>query len=176
MNELRTAYLSLGANLGRRRETLREAVKRIGEAAGVELTAVSSVYETEPWGKLDQPRFLNLAVAIKTTLTPETLLALTQSIETALGRVRHERWGPRTIDIDILWFEGVERNTPKLTLPHPRMTERAFVLVPLAEIAPALTIEGKTAEEWQDLTGSEGVIRVAGIEQDETKNEPQPLR
>ncbi|MBP5199105.1 MAG: 2-amino-4-hydroxy-6-hydroxymethyldihydropteridine diphosphokinase [Schwartzia sp.] len=158
MNEPRTAYLSLGANLGDREETLREAVRRLGAAEGVELTAVSSVYETEPWGKLDQPRFLNLAAAIKTTLTPEELLSLAQGIEKDLGRVRHEHWGARTIDIDILYYEGVEKNAPELTLPHPYMTERAFVLVPLAEIAPTLKVKGKTVEAWRNATGGEGVI------------------
>ena len=158
MNEPRAAYLSLGANLGDREETLRESVRRIGAAESVELTAVSSVYETEPWGKLDQPRFLNLAVAVETTLSPEALLALAQKIEKELGRVRHERWGARTIDIDILCFEGVERNTPDLTLPHPYMTERAFVLVPLAEIAPALTVKGKTVEAWRQATEDQGIV------------------
>ena len=173
MREPRAVYLSLGANLGNRDETLREAVKRLGAAEGVSVTAVSSVYETEPWGKTDQPRFLNLAAAIRTTLTPEELLALTQSIENALGRVRHERWGARTIDIDVLCFEGVERNTPELTLPHPYMTERAFVLVPLAEIAPALAVKGKTVEAWRDATGSDGVTCVT--ENAQPKKEPQSL-
>ena len=158
MNESRAAYLSLGANLGNREETLRESVRRIGAAESVALTAVSSVYETEPWGKLDQPRFLNLAVAVETTLSPEALLALAQKIEKELGRVRHERWGARTIDIDILCFEGVERNMPELTLPHPYMTERAFVLAPLAEIAPALTVKGKTVEAWRQATEDQGIV------------------
>ena len=158
MRESRAAYLSLGANLGNREEMLQEAVRRIGAAESVELTAVSSVYETEPWGKLDQPRFLNLAVAVETTLSPEALLALAQKIEKELGRVRHERWGARTIDIDILCFEGVERNAPDLTLPHPYMTERAFVLVPLAEIAPALTVKGKTVEAWRQATEDQGIV------------------
>ena len=158
MREPRAAYLSLGANLGNREETLRQAVKRLGAAEGVSVAAVSSVYETEPWGKLDQPRFLNLAAAIKTTLTPEELLSLAQGIEKDLGRVRHEHWGARTIDIDILYFEGVEKNAPELTLPHPYMTERAFVLVPLAEIAPTLKVKGKTVETWRNATGGEGVI------------------
>ena len=158
MREPRAAYLSLGANLGNREETLREAVRRIGAAESIELTAVSSVYETEPWGKLDQPRFLNLAVAVETTLSPEALLALAQKIEKELGRVRHERWGARTLDIDILCFEGVERNAPDLTLPHPYMTERAFVLVPLAEIAPTLTVKGKTVEAWRQATEDQGIV------------------
>ena len=173
MTEARAAYLSLGANLGNREETLREAVRRLAAADGVKTLAVSSLYETEPWGKKDQPSFLNIAVSLQTTLSPEELLALTQAVETELGRVRHERWGPRTIDVDILHVEGVERNSPTLTLPHPYMTERAFVLVPLAEIAPALAVKGKTVEAWRDATGSEGVTCVT--ENEQQKKEPQSL-
>ena len=163
MTEARAAYLSLGANLGNREETLREAVRRLAAADGVETLAVSSLYETEPWGKKDQPSFLNIAVSLQTTLSPEELLALTQAVETELGRVRHERWGPRTIDVDILHVEGVKRNSPTLTLPHPYMTERAFVLVPLAEIAPMLMIHGKTIEAWRESAGNTGVVCVAEI-------------
>ncbi len=164
MTEARAAYLSLGANLGNREETLREAVRRLAAADGVKTLAVSSLYETEPWGKKDQPSFLNIAVSLQTTLSPEELLALTQAVETELGRVRHERWGPRTIDVDILHIEGVERNSPTLMLPHPYMTERDFVLVPLAEIAPDLVVKGRTVEEWRKLADDGGVIRVAGLE------------
>lgn len=164
MTEARAAYLSLGANLGNREETLREAVRRLATADGVKMLAVSSLYETEPWGKKDQPSFLNIAVSLQTALLPEELLALTQAVETELGRVRHERWGPRTIDVDILHIEGVERNSPTLTLPHPYMTERAFVLVPLAEITPDLVVKGRTVEEWRKLADDGGVIRVAGPE------------
>jgi 2-amino-4-hydroxy-6-hydroxymethyldihydropteridine diphosphokinase len=164
MAEARAAYLSLGANLGEREETLRMAVRRIAAVEGVAIRAVSSLYETAPWGKTDQPRFLNIAVSLHTTMTPEALLARAQAIEMALGRVRHERWGPRAIDIDLLHIEGVERNTPKLTLPHPYMTERAFVLVPLAEIAPDLVIKGCTVEEWRKSADDGGVIRVTGPE------------
>lgn len=154
-----TAYLSLGANLGDCERTLREALHRLNAADGVELAAVSPVYETEPWGKTDQPRFLNLAAAVRTTLAPTELLSLTQSVETALGRVRHERWGARVIDIDILYMEGVVLRTEMLTLPHPYLTRRAFVLVPLAEIAPGLVIEGKRVEAWRGMVGDEGVVR-----------------
>ncbi len=160
MSNVRTAYLSLGANLGNREETLRNAVKRLAAAEGIEIRAVSSLYETEPWGKTDQPRFLNVAVGLETTLSPEALLAKAQEIENALGRVRHEHWGARTIDVDILHVEGVEQNTPELTLPHPYMTERAFVLVPLAEIAPALVVQGKSVAAWRGVVGEKGVTRV----------------
>lgn len=164
MTEARTAYLSLGSNLGNREETLRKAVRQLAAADGVNTLAVSSLYETEPWGKKDQPSFLNIAVSLQTTLTPEELLALAQAVETELGRVRHERWGPRTIDVDILHIEGVERKTPTLTLPHPYMTERAFVLVPLADIAPDLVVMGRTVEKWEKSVDDGSVIRVAGPE------------
>lgn len=164
MTEARAAYLSLGANLGNREESLHEAVRRLAAADGVKTLAVSSLYETAPWGKTDQPSFLNIAVSMKMTLSPEELLALAQDVETELGRVRHERWGSRTIDVDILYVEGVERNSPALTLPHPYMTERAFVLVPLAEIAPDLVVKGRTVETWRKTADDGGVIRVAGPE------------
>ena len=164
MIEARAVYLSLGANLGNRAETLRAAVQRIAAKDGVTLCAVSSLYETAPWGKTDQPDFLNIAVSLKTMLLPEAVLALTQAVETELGRVRHERWGPRTIDIDILYIEGVERHTPALTLPHPYMTERAFVLVPMAEIAPDLVVKGRTVEQWRKTVDDKGVVCVAGSE------------
>lgn len=164
MIEARAVYLSLGANLGNRAETLRAAVQRIAAKDGVTLCAVSSLYETAPWGKTDQPDFLNIAVSLKTMLLPEAVLALTQTVETELGRVRHERWGPRTIDIDILYIEGVERHTPALTLPHPYMTERAFVLVPMAEIAPDLVVKGRTVEQWRKTVDDKGVVCVAGSE------------
>ena len=164
MNEARAAYLSLGSNLGNREETLRKALRQLAAADGVKKLAVSSLYETEPWGKKEQPSFLNIAVSLQTTLTPEELLALAQAVETELGRVRHERWGPRTIDVDILLIEGVERKTPTLTLPHPYMTERAFVLVPLAEIASDLVVMGRTVEVWKKSADDGNVIRVAGPE------------
>ena len=164
MTEARTAYLSLGSNLGNREETLRKAVRQLAAADGVKTLAVSSLYETEPWGKKDQPSFLNIAVSQQTTLSPEELLALAQAVETELGRMRHERWGPRTVDVDILYIEGVERKTPTLTLPHPYMTERAFVLVPLADIAPDLVVMGRTVEVWKKSADDGNVIRVAGPE------------
>ncbi len=162
MAETLNAYLSLGANLGNREETLREAVRRLAKNEDMKILAVSSLYETEPWGKTDQPRFLNLTVSLQTRLSPESLLAVVQALETELGRVRHEHWGPRIIDIDILHIEGVERNTSELTLPHPYMTERAFVLIPLEEIASKLVVKGRTVAEWRDAAGDEGIKRVAG--------------
>ena len=141
-------YLSLGANLGDREATIREALRRLGAEKEITLLAVSSLYETAPWGKTDQPAFLNAAAKINTPLTPLDLLALTQRLEADLGRVRHEKWGPRTIDIDLLFAPGLASDTEVLRLPHPYLTERAFVLVPLAEIAPAEKLRGRTIKDW----------------------------
>lgn len=132
-----TAYLSLGANLGDRLSQLAEAVRRLN-APHIRVTAVSSVYETAPWGKTDQPAFLNIAAAVETELAPDALLRHIMHVERELGRVRHERWGPRTIDIDILLYGSEQIHTEDLDVPHPRMAERAFVLVPLLEVAPHL--------------------------------------
>jgi len=144
----RRAYLSLGSNLGDREAVLREAVRRLAAVPQTRVVAASSIHETAPWGKTDQPDFLNMAVIIETLLTPEELLDATMAIETALGRRRTEAWGPRTLDIDLLVYEGEQRDTPALRLPHPYLTQRRFVLAPLAEIAPGLNVQGKTVREW----------------------------
>ena len=129
-----TAYIGLGANLGDRAATLREAVRRLEELGQV--SAVSSLYETEPVGYGEQPPFLNAVATLETPLAPEEILAGLLAIERALGRRRSFRNAPRTIDLDLLLVDDLMRETPELSLPHPRMHERAFVLVPLAEIAP----------------------------------------
>lgn len=144
----RRAYLSLGSNLGDRDAALRMATARLDALPGTRSIATSRIHETAPWGKTDQPAFLNMALAIDTTLSPEALLAATQEIEHDLGRRRIEHWGPRVIDIDILAYEGEERHTTALTLPHPYLTQRRFVLEPLDEIAPELIIAGKTVRDW----------------------------
>lgn len=142
-----TAYLALGGNLGDRRHYLSAAVLALNSEAGLRVEKISSVYETAPVGVVDQPDFYNLVVEVATTLTARELLARCLAIEKTLGRVRSERWGPRTIDLDVLWYDGSTLNEPELTLPHPRMKERAFVLVPLAEIAPTLLLEGMPVEQ-----------------------------
>jgi 2-amino-4-hydroxy-6-hydroxymethyldihydropteridine diphosphokinase len=129
------AWLGLGANLGDPIATLNEAKARLARIGRV--TAESSLYRTPPWGVVDQPPFVNAALALETALDPEALLAALKALERALGRVASVRWGPRALDVDILDYEGVRRDDPALTIPHPRMLERAFVLVPLAEIEPA---------------------------------------
>jgi len=130
------AYIGLGSNMGEREKYLARAVDALGATPGVEVVKVSSFYETEPVGYTDQPMFVNAAVAVDTTLSPVELLRETQRIENALGRVRSIRWGPRTIDIDILLYGDEVVNTKELTVPHPLMHERGFVLAPLAEVAP----------------------------------------
>lgn len=138
------AYIGLGSNLGDRAALLEEARNAIAKQCGT-ITAASSVYETAPWGPVAQDDYLNQAVRIQTSLAPGMLLTRLRWIEAALGRNREQevRYGPRTMDLDILYYEGAALDTPELTLPHPRILERAFVLVPLAEIAPDLEIGGK---------------------------------
>ena len=136
------AYVGLGANLGAREETLRRAVELLGKAEGVDVLAVSRLRETEPVGVVDQPAFLNGAVAVETTRTPRALLELLLEIESALGRVREERWGPRTVDLDVLVYGDVVVDEPGLRVPHAHLHERRFALEPLAELAPALVLPG----------------------------------
>ncbi len=134
------AHIGLGSNLGDRAAMLAAAVDAL--AQGADVRAVSSVYETAPWGRLDQPPFLNCCVAIDTPLAADALLARLKDIEAELGRTRGLRWGPRAIDLDLLLYGGSVIRTPALAVPHPRILERAFVLVPLAEIAPDALVPG----------------------------------
>lgn len=130
------AYIGLGANLGDPRRQVEEAIERLGEAEEVEVMRVSSFYLTPPLGPPGQPWYVNAAVQVKTRLTAEELMTVLIGIETAMGRVRGERWGPRLIDLDLLLYNGEIISGPDLTVPHPEMHRRAFVLAPLAEIAP----------------------------------------
>jgi 2-amino-4-hydroxy-6-hydroxymethyldihydropteridine diphosphokinase len=130
----RRAFVALGSNLGDREVCLTQAREALAALPGTSLLAASSVYETAPQDRADQPAFLNQVVALETGLEPNDLLHACQRIETEHGRRRDVRFGPRTLDIDILLFEGVESDDPLLTVPHPRMWQRAFVLVPLAEV------------------------------------------
>lgn len=140
---MRRAYVGLGANLGDRAATLARALELLGARAQIEIVAVSAFRETDPVGFLDQPRFLNAAAAIDTSLSPEELLATLLDVERELGRTREgPRYGPRTIDLDLLLIEGVTVDEPGLTLPHPRLHERAFALAPLAELDPSLVVPG----------------------------------
>lgn len=136
-----TVYLGLGSNLGDRLAALRAAVSEL--AALGQLAAVSSVYETEPWGEPEQPLYLNACCRLDTLMAPDLLHAATRQIEQRLGRQpARRRWGPRLVDVDLLLYDDLEISTPTLTIPHPRIAQRAFVLAPLAEIAPDVRIPG----------------------------------
>jgi 2-amino-4-hydroxy-6-hydroxymethyldihydropteridine diphosphokinase len=134
MTATHQAFIGVGANLGDRAATLSAAVRRLHETAGILALDESAVYETDPVGITDQPPFLNQVVGIETTLAPDALLTALQAIEQKFGRERVVRWGPRTLDLDLLAYEGVTHATEQLTLPHPRMLEREFVTVPLREV------------------------------------------
>jgi 2-amino-4-hydroxy-6-hydroxymethyldihydropteridine diphosphokinase len=135
MQSEKPVYLLLGSNLGDRLRVMHAASDMLEKTVG-KITAMSSVYETAPWGVLEQPSFLNQVLELHTTLTPEEILRLVLEIEHELGRVRYERWGARVIDIDILFFSSEVLDTARLTVPHPRLHERRFTMIPLVEIIP----------------------------------------
>jgi 2-amino-4-hydroxy-6-hydroxymethyldihydropteridine diphosphokinase len=139
------AVISLGSNLGNRLETLQGAVDALEDTPGLRVKAVSPVYETEPWGVEpgSQPSYFNAVVVVRTTLPPDSLLERAHAVEEAFHRVREERWGPRTIDVDIVAYADVVSDDPFLTLPHPRAHERAFVLVPWHEVDPDARLPGR---------------------------------
>jgi 2-amino-4-hydroxy-6-hydroxymethyldihydropteridine diphosphokinase len=156
------AWLALGGNVGDSRTILDRAVKLLGDGVTVKLIARSSDYRTPPWGFKYQPPFINLCIAVETTLGPRDLLAHAQGVELTLGRDRaHEkRWGPRTADIDIVAYDDLTMDELGLTVPHPRLFERAFVLLPLAEIAPDLVIGGRGVREAAAAIDTAGIERL----------------
>jgi 2-amino-4-hydroxy-6-hydroxymethyldihydropteridine diphosphokinase len=137
-------------------QTLRAAAAEVGREAG-RIAAASPIYRSLPVGVTDKPPFLNAVAALDTELGPDALLDVLLAVEAAHGRVRDVRWGPRTLDLDLVWFEGVVRDDPRLTLPHPRAHEREFVLRPLCDLAPDLLLHGRTAREWLDSLEPQGV-------------------
>ena len=151
--------LGLGGNVGDPAATIAAALARL-EEAGVIIAARSSLYRTAPWGKTDQPPFVNACAVARTDLHPRALLDRILTVESDLGRRRGERWGPRTIDIDILDYDGLALDEPGLTLPHPRLTERGFVLIPLAEIAPDRVVAGRPVRDWAAEADASGVTRL----------------
>jgi 2-amino-4-hydroxy-6-hydroxymethyldihydropteridine diphosphokinase len=159
---LAEAYLGLGSNLGDKAAMLDAAVTALSASPGITVTARSRNYRTPPWGDTDQDWFLNAAVGIETALPPHALLEACLSAETRLGRVRERRWGPRVIDIDVLHYAGATVSDERLVLPHRFLRERAFVLVPLAEIAPDLVIGGESVVEALGKLDRSGIEPVDG--------------
>ncbi len=151
-------YLALGTNLGNRILNFRAALSLL--SSDCEWVAVSRVFETPPWGFADQPPFLNMVVQARTRLGPESLLGKLKQVEVQVGRERTFRWGPRVIDLDILFYDDLVLDLPGLTIPHKRLHERAFVLVPLADIAPALVHPalGKTVSELLASVDTSGIV------------------
>lgn len=142
------AYIGIGSNLGDREENCRKAISLMSEN-GIAVKKQSSMYETEPWGVKDQPKFINMAIEIETSKNPEDLLGILKNIERQMGRTESVKWGQRIIDLDILLYDDLLVETPHLEIPHPFMHEREFVLKPLCEIAPDIKhpVVGKTIEE-----------------------------
>ncbi|MEV6672249.1 2-amino-4-hydroxy-6-hydroxymethyldihydropteridine diphosphokinase [Streptomyces sp. NPDC051162] len=161
------AVISLGSNLGNRLETLQGAIDALEDTPGLRVKAVSPVYETEPWGVEPgtQPAYFNAVVLVKTTLPPDSLLERGHAIEEAFERVRDERWGPRTLDVDIVSYQDVLSDDPVLTLPHPRVHERAFVLAPWHDVDPEAVVPGRGAVvELLAQVGLEGVAPRVDLE------------
>lgn len=155
-------YIALGANIGDRAGQLSAAIDEM-ERAGLHVTKQSSVYETAPVGYTEQPSFFNMVVEVESRQSSDELLKTLQQIEQRLGRERLFKNGPRTIDLDILFYNGEDIQSEHLTVPHPRMQERAFVLAPLAEIAPELVVRGRTVASWLEglpMTDRQDVVRL----------------
>jgi 2-amino-4-hydroxy-6-hydroxymethyldihydropteridine diphosphokinase len=156
------AFVALGGNVGDVRSTFERAIALLCDGTEVRLNARSSDYRTPPWGITDQPPFVNAVIAVTTTLTPRDLLARAQACERVLGRDRttERRWGPRPIDLDLLAYDDLVLHDPDLTLPHPHLLERAFVLVPLAEIAPDRVIAGVRVREALARADARGIEKL----------------
>jgi 2-amino-4-hydroxy-6-hydroxymethyldihydropteridine diphosphokinase len=156
------AFIALGGNLGDVRATFEQAIAKLCDGVALRLLARSSDYRTPPWGVTDQPPFINAAIAVSTSLSPHELLARAKATERALGRdsTRERHWGPRPIDLDILAYDDIALRGPDLTLPHPHMFERAFVLVPLAEIAPDRIIAGIRVREALARIDASGIEKL----------------
>ena len=154
------AYVALGSNLGDRCAHIEAALSALDSLPGTRVTARSAIYETPPLGPAGQQDYLNAAAALTTTLDPHALLDALLAIEQSRGRVRRERWGPRTLDLDLLLHGETVLNDPHLTLPHPAMLGRAFVLVPLCDLAPQLVLAGRTLAEHLALLDRGGIRRL----------------
>jgi len=159
---MRRAFVAFGGNVGDARDTIARAIAQFCDGDRVRLIARSSDYRTPPWGKTDQPAFINACIIVETGLTPLGLLDRAHEVERAFGRDRHkeERWGPRSLDIDLLTYGDDMLDDPDLTLPHPRLFERAFVLAPLTEIAPNAVVAGRSLREALERLDQSGIERL----------------
>lgn len=171
MNRTERAYLGIGSNLGDRLANLQAAAAGLADAAGVAVVALSPVYETAAVGGPEQADFLNAVVAVETTLTARALLGVAQRLEAAAHRVRGERWGPRTLDVDVLLVGTEEVHEPDLEVPHPRMWERGFVMVPLGDLDPALARGARL--DWEGVRRTDMSL---GVPQDRTRADPSNRR
>ncbi|WP_407690679.1 2-amino-4-hydroxy-6-hydroxymethyldihydropteridine diphosphokinase [Salinibacillus xinjiangensis] len=166
---MRPAYIALGSNIEPRYDWLQSAIQHLNKHSDISVESQSEIYETEPVGYTDQGNFLNMVVKIETSLAPFELLSYCQNIETLLGRKREIRFGPRTVDLDILLYNQENMYGEQLTIPHPRMEKRAFVLIPLADLNDQLVIRGKTVKELlsqlpqQDYKGVAKWIDKSGV-------------
>ncbi|OPJ57050.1 2-amino-4-hydroxy-6-hydroxymethyldihydropteridine diphosphokinase [Alkalithermobacter paradoxus] len=154
---MHSVYLSIGTNMGDRIKNINDAIDNIRRFEDTNIVKVSKVYETEPWGYINQEKFLNICVKINTNLSPHSLLEKCQEVENILHRERIIRWGPRSIDIDILLYDDIISDDEKLIIPHPRMKERAFVLVPLMDIDPNLYIQGENIKDILSTLKEQGI-------------------
>ena len=156
-------YLGIGTNIGDRNQYIKDALDAIAHLPGTEVTGVSCLYETEPWGYTEQDSFYNVCAEVETSLSPNGILGACLGIEAALGRVRTFRYAPRVIDIDVLLYNDIHADTEELTVPHPRIQERAFVLVPLKDVLPEMKIgdiDLKSAYEKCDKTGVKSINHI----------------
>ncbi|TDX48801.1 2-amino-4-hydroxy-6-hydroxymethyldihydropteridine diphosphokinase [Orenia marismortui] len=151
------SYLGLGTNVGDREDNLRQAISLIKDFPQTKVLLLSKIYETEPWGYTEQDNFLNMCLKLETTLSPYQLLAECQAVEKELKRKRKVRWGPRTIDVDILLYDNLNLSEEDLTIPHPRIAERNFVLIPLRDLDKKLTISNKKIDELINNNTNAGV-------------------
>lgn len=162
------SFLALGSNMGDKVGTIGQAIALLESHSEIDVVSRSKLYKTPPWGEEDQDWFVNACLEVTTTFTPLKLLDACQAIENELGRVRAARWGPRVIDLDVLTYGDLEYSDRRLTLPHPRITERAFVLVPLHDLAPNLLFDGKPVSAWLDDVDRSGITVV------DPADEPSP--
>ncbi|GAB6179158.1 2-amino-4-hydroxy-6-hydroxymethyldihydropteridine diphosphokinase [Desulfotomaculum defluvii] len=153
------AYIGLGSNMGNRKAYIQNALEKLSQSPNIRLLRVASLYESAPWGYLNQEWFINTVAEVETILSPDKLLQVLFHIEKSLERTRDIKWGPRTVDLDILLYDQETINLPQLNVPHPRMHERAFVLVPLAELCPDMILPQGLVRELADKAQAEQDVR-----------------